>query len=142
MYLLDTCVVSEVAKADPDPAVTAWLEPVPETSLFLSVLTLGEIRKGMELLDPGPRRDRIQAWMNRLTTTFSGRMLAVDAAVAARWGVVSAEARRAGRPRPPVDSMLAATALCHDLAIVTRNVADFAGTGARVVNPWVGSAGS
>jgi len=140
MYLLDTCVVSELAKPEPDAAVTAWLEPIPEASLFLSVLTLGEIRKGVELLDPGPRRERIEAWLHRLTTTFSRRLLPVDVAVAERWGVVSAEARRGGRPRPPVDSLLAATALCHDLALVTRNVADFAGTGARVVNPWSGPA--
>lgn len=136
MILLDTCVISELAKATPDPAVEAWLASVPDASLRLSVLTLGEIRKGAELLEGGARRKRIETWLEGLVATFGERILPIDQEVALRWGTISAASRRAGKVRPPVDCLLAATAVCHRLTLATRNVADFEGTGADVVNPW------
>jgi predicted nucleic acid-binding protein len=136
MMLLDTCVVSELARPTPDPRILAWLDSVDDAALRLSVLTLGEIKKGAELLDDGPRKARVEAWLDELRATFADRILPVDEAVALRWGAISAASRRAGRVRPPVDSLLAATAVCHQLRLATRNVADFEGTGAVVVNPW------
>jgi predicted nucleic acid-binding protein len=134
--LLDTCVVSELARPAPDPRVLAWLDRVDDGELRLSVLTLGEIQKGADLLDDGPRKARVEAWLDELRTTFAARILPVDEAVALRWGAISANSRRAGRVRPPIDSLLAATAACHQLKLVTRNVAGFEGTGVVIVNPW------
>lgn len=136
MILLDTCVVSELARPAPDPRVLAWLDAVNDDVLRLSVLTLGEIKKGADLLEEGPRKVRVEAWLDELGATFANRILPVDEAVALRWGAISAASRRAGRVRPPIDSLLAATAVCHQLKLATRNVADFEGTGAVIVNPW------
>jgi predicted nucleic acid-binding protein len=136
MTLLDTCVVSELVRPAPDPRVLAWFESAPEDGLFLSVLTLGELQRGADLLDERERRARVQTWIDGLARTFADRLLPVDDAVAVRWGRLTAEARRAGRTRPAVDSLLAATALRHDLTLATRNVVDFEGTGVRLVNPW------
>jgi predicted nucleic acid-binding protein len=136
VILLDTCVISELARPTPDPAVLAWLATRPDESLRLSVLTLGEIRKGAELLEPGPRRRRVEEWLDGLHTGFADRLLPVDREVALRWGVICAEQRRAGRVRPAVDTLLAATAVRHGMPLATRNVADFAGTGAVVIDPW------
>lgn len=136
MILLDTCVVSELARRVPEPGILAWLDSVDDASLRISVLTLGEIQKGADLLEDGPRRVRVEAWLDELRTTFADRILPVDEAVALRWGAISAASRRAGRVRPPIDSLLAATAVCHQLKLATRNVADFEGTGAVIVNPW------
>jgi len=136
VILLDTCVISELARPTPDPSVLAWLDSVNDDALRLSVLTLGEIKKGADLLEDGPRKVRVEAWLDELRATFTARILPVDEAVALRWGAISAASRRAGRPKPPIDSLLAATAVCHQLKLASRNVADFAGTGAVVINPW------
>lgn len=134
--LLDTCVVSELARPEPDPRVLAWLDSVNDAALRVSVLTLGEIKKGADLLEEGPRKVRVEAWLDELRATFADRILPVDEAVARRWGAISAASRRAGRVRPAIDCLLAATAVCHELKLATRNVADFDGTGAVIVNPW------
>jgi toxin FitB len=136
MILLDTCVVSEFARPKPDRHVVAWMATVPDHALRLSVLTLGDIKKGADLLEPGERRTRVEVWLDGLQHTFAERILAVDQGVALQWGAIGAVARRSGRSRPPVDSLLAATAIFHELTLATRNVADFEGTGAIVVNPW------
>jgi len=136
MILLDINVVSELAKPAPDPAVAAWIACQPDEDLQLSVLTLGEIKKGADLLDPGPRRERIEHWLSGLAKGFGDRILPVDRAIALQWGTIVANGRRTGRARPPIDSLLAATAICHGLMLATRNVKDFEGTGAVVVNPW------
>jgi predicted nucleic acid-binding protein len=140
VILLDTCVISELAKSSPDRGVSTWIASVPDDALRLSVLTLGEIKRGADLLEVGARRSAIEAWLGGLIATFADRILPVDQAVALRWGAISAEGRRSGRARPPVDSWLAATAVCGGLTLATRNIADFAGTGASVVNPWDGPA--
>ena len=121
----------------PDARVVRWIERVKEETLHLSVLTLGEIEKGVAKLAPSARRRRIEAWLRAdLPARFEGRILPVDGTVAARWGVISAAAERKGRPLPAIDALIGATALVHRLAVVTRNVADFAPSGVRCVDPW------
>ena len=135
-YLVDTNVLSELRRRLPDPQVVAWFSGRSAQSLFLSVLTLGEIRKGIAALGhvDGARRQALSDWLEvDLPTFFLGRVLGVDAAVADRWGRLQAQA---GRPLPAIDSLLAATALQHNLSLVTRNVRDFAGLGLSLVNPW------
>ena len=134
-YLVDTNVLSELRRKQPQPEVVAWFTQRPRQTLYLSVLTLGEIRKGIERLGAA-RQQPLLDWLEvELPNYFLGRLLAVDAHTADRWGRLLASA---GRPLPVVDSLLAATALQHDLTLVTRNTADFAGSGVRLINPWNG----
>jgi predicted nucleic acid-binding protein len=132
--LLDTCVVSEVTKPRPEPGVATWLAAQDEADLFLSALTLGEIRKGVERLPDSGRKDALRAWLETdLPARFRGRVLPVDARVAEAWGVTQAHATRT---LPAIDSLLAATARAHGLVVVTRNEADFDGCGVDLLNPW------
>jgi len=133
-YLVDTDVVAELSRRVPNPRVVSWFRDVPDTALHLSVLTLGELRKGVETLADARRKERLRVWLeNDLAEWFGDRLLPVTAAVADRWGRLLAGA---GRPVPAVDSLLAATALHHGLRMVTRNTQDFAFPGLEVVNPW------
>lgn len=132
--LLDTNVLSELVRPAPDPGVVAWVRSVPDTTLHVSVLSLGELRRGIERLPDSARRERLRVWLEHdLPTWFEGRVLSVDVKVAEVWGRMLA---RAGRPLPSIDSLLAATALVHGLRVVTRNVRDYADTGVEVFNPW------
>ncbi len=134
-YLLDTNVLSELVRAKPEPVVVAWFENVPDDSLYISVLTLGEIQKGVESVSDSRRKEKLRVWLaHTLPDWFEDRVLSVDGAVAEQWGCMLAEA---GRPIPAVDSLLAATALQHDLRMVTRNEQDFIFPGLEVINPWV-----
>ena len=136
-FLLDTNCISEVVRVQPDPGVLRWVETAGESLLYLSVLTLGEIRKGLAILAQGQSRTRLEAWLEtELHARFSGRILPIDAAIADRWGWLAAEARLRGKPLSTIDALLAATALHHNLTIVTRNVADFTGCSVPVLNPW------
>jgi toxin FitB len=113
------------------------LEAVDTGSLYASVLTLAEVRFGVELLPPSKRRTQLEEWLNRdLPAWFDGRVLPVDKSIADRWGVLRAQAQMKGRPLSVVDGLLAAIALQHNLTIVSRNMSDFAAVGAAVVNPW------
>jgi predicted nucleic acid-binding protein len=133
-YLIDTNVLSELRRNTPDSAVVSWFQNRPPASLYLSVLTLGEIRKGIEMLSAGSRQLALRDWLDvDLPTFFTGRILAVDGAVADRWGRIVAAA---GRPVAAVDSLLAATAATHDLFLVTRNVKDFVAMPVTTINPW------
>ncbi|MDH4164150.1 MAG: type II toxin-antitoxin system VapC family toxin [Nitrospirota bacterium] len=133
-YLLDTNVVSETIRRTPNKTALAWLEQLPAESVFVSVLTLGEIRKGIEAVADRKRREKLRLWLDHeLPRWFEGRVLPVDLAVADRWGRLLAEACR---PVPTIDSLLAATALHHDLALVTRNARDFYYPGLEVINPF------
>ena len=137
-FLLDTNVISEVIKASPEPKVEAWLESTDESQVYLSVLTLGEIRKGIATLPRASRRAVLETWLETsLRRRFAGRILPVDELVADRWGRVAAAAGSRGKPLPVIDGLLAATALCHNLTLVTRNSGDVAGSGATVFNPWL-----
>ena len=133
-YLLDTNVISEVVQRKPDSNVITWLKQLPDEALFISVLTLGEIRSGVERLGNGRRREKLRLWLEHdLVDWFGGRVLTVDTPVADRWGRLLADA---GRPLPTIDSLLAATALHHELRLVTRNTKDFGIPGLKLINPW------
>lgn len=137
-FLLDTNVLSEFnRRGDPNPLVKQWLERADSGSLYASVLTLAEIRFGVELIPPSKRRTQLEEWLDRdLPAWFDGRVLPVDRTIADRWGVLRAQAQTRGRPLSVVDGLLAATALQHGLAIVSRNVSDFQVAGVALVNPW------
>lgn len=136
-FLLDTSVVAELVKPVPDGNVRRWVDEADESILFLSVLTLGEIRKGIESLGPGARRGRLESWLQvDLRSRFRDRILPIDVAIADRWGAISAMTAAKGKPSPVVDGLLAATALHHNLTLVTRNGADVGGTGVSTLNPW------
>ncbi len=133
-YLIDTNALSELRRKAPDPSVVDWFSQRPPATLHLSVLTLGEICKGIENISDEVRRQSLIDWLETdLPTFFTGRILPVDGAVADRWGRLCATA---GRPLPAIDSLLAATALKHNLVLVTRNVKDFAGLPIQTFNPW------
>ena len=136
-YLLDTNCISEAVRAQPEPRVMSWLEAVDEALLYLSVLTLGEIRKGVASLPQSRRRTLLDSWLNsELRARFSSRILPVDLAIADRWGLLSATAKNEGRALSTIDGLLAATAIQHSLTIVSRNDSDFAGVPIQVFNPW------
>lgn len=134
MFLVDTNVISEVRKGDRcDPRVAGWWRRVTDEDLFLSVVTLGEIRQGVERLRPrdGARAGALEKWLEEVRVEFAGRVLPVDLVVAQTWGRISAR-----RSTPVIDGLLAATALAHELTLVTRNVADFVDLGAKLMNPF------
>ena len=133
-YLVDTNVLSELRRKIPDTRVTAWFAERPAQRLFLSVLTLGEIRKGIAGVRDTQQQSFLADWLEvELPRFFHDRILPVDAVVAQRWGKLLAAA---ARPLPVVDSLLAATALSHDLIVVTRNIKDFEHTGVALINPF------
>jgi toxin FitB len=136
-FLLDTNCISEVVRAKPERRVLDWLEAVDEGMLYLSVLTVGEIRKGVAGLPQGKRRSQLETWLEvELGARFSGRILPVDAAIADRWGLLATDAKRGGRVLSTIDALLAATALQFNLTLVSRNVNDFTGTPVPTLNPW------
>ena len=137
-FLLDTNVLSEFnRRGDPDQRVRHWLEAADTESLYASVLTFGEIRFGIELLPPSKRRDQLERWLERdLHEWFEGRILPVDQSIADRWGLLRAQAQLKGRSLSVIDALLAATALQHNLTIVSRNTSDFSIVDLAVVNPW------
>ena len=133
-YLVDTNVLSELRRKQPDARVVTWMEQRPTQALYLSVLTLGEIRKGLERVPEPARKQALLDWLEvELPNYFVGRVLAIDAATADRWGRLMAQA---ARPLPAIDALLAATALHNDLTLVTRNTKDFAGPDVPLINPW------
>ena len=143
-FLLDTNVISELMKRRPSRGVVAWIDRTPESLLYLSVITVGEVRKGIDLLsDDDPKRAALQSWLDSdLRLRFAGRLLAIDDAVAERWGQLEAVAKKRRVTLPTIDALLAATALHHGLTLVTRNTADIGPTGVSVVNPWRHPTGS
>lgn len=137
-FLLDTNVLSEFRRrGEPDPHVKDWLRAADPNLLWASVLSFGEIRRGIERLAPGRRRTALEAWLdNDLEEWFEERVLQVTKAIAQRWGVLSARALDNGTPLPNIDGLIAATAIAHDLTLVTRNVKNSAGLGITILNPW------
>ena len=137
-FLLDTNVISELVKPRPEPAVAHWVESVDQEILYLSVLTLGEIRKGIASLQSTTRRASLEAWLDAdLVLRFAGRILVIDQDVAARWGQLSAAAVIAKKQLPVIDGLLAATAIQYNLTLVTRNTKDLIATGIPLYNPWL-----
>ena len=136
-YLLDTCLISELVKKEPNPAVVSWLDEQDEQTLFLSVLNLGELQKGISRLADGAKEDELQAWVGLdLVERFTGRILDIDLETALYWGKLQGVAEQAGEKLPVMDSLIAATAAAHGLVVVTCNVKDMERCGARVCNPW------
>lgn len=136
-YLLDTSVVSELVKKSPHLPVLKWIGEQDEATLYLSVVTIGELEKGIARLPASARKARLQSWVRRdLVERFGERLLAVDLQAATRWGAYSGESEKRGQPLPVIDSLIAATASVHGLAVVTRNVEDFERCGVACVNPW------
>jgi predicted nucleic acid-binding protein len=136
-YLLDTNVVSEWVRPRPDPHVVDWLATVDEDRVFLSVITLAELRRGVQRLDRGRRRQQLADWLSEaLPARFDGRLVQVDARIADRWGRLMAEAEENGRPLGAMDGLFAATADAMGLTLVTRNEKDLDGRGVRILNPW------
>lgn len=136
-FLLDTCVLSELRRPRPDAGLLSWVSQTDEERLYLSVVALMEIQKGIAKLPAEPKRAALQAWLDHdLTARFAGRLLPVDEETALTWGTMLGEADRAGAPVPVVDALLAATAAAHNLTLVTRNAGDFERLPVRVANPW------
>jgi predicted nucleic acid-binding protein len=136
-FLLDTNCVSELVRVKPQPRVVEWMEAADERSLYLSVLILGEIRKGLAGLAQGKRRARLETWLEvELQARFADRILPIDAPVADRWGLLAAQAKSRGTSLPIIDGLLAATALHYNLTVVTRNSSDFRNAQVQVLNPW------
>ena len=137
-YLVDTNVLSELTRQKPAPSVMAWFEEVSDEALHLSVLTLGELRRGVERLPRSKRKEKLRNWLeHELPAWFGERLLPIDSAVADVWGRLQAASERT---LPAIDSLLAATALHHRLRLVTRNTGDFNVPGLETINPWSGEA--
>lgn len=136
-FLLDTNIISELIKAKPHQSVIDWVNSILEESMYLSVLTLGEIRKGIEKLPQSNRRGSLERWLNEeLRDRFDRRILAITESISDRWGTLTAMAEKEKQFLPVIDGLLVATAEEHNLTLVTRNVKDILTTRIRVLSPW------
>ncbi len=136
-YLLDTNVISELIAKQPNRQVVRWIDDLDTDSVYLSVVTIGELRKGIEKLADSPRRDTLKTWLtDDLLVRFSGRVLPVDIEVMLTWGELTGRMERVGRRLPAIDSIIAALAIRHSCSLVTRNEDDFKDTGVTILNPW------
>lgn len=136
-FLLDTCFLSELVKAKPNPGVASWLATQDETQLFLSVISLGEIQAGVSKMPEGPRKLAFHSWLHQgLPQRFAGRVLDLDVASALLWGRLKGESSAQGVSLPVPDGMLAATATTHGFTVITRNTRDLLRCGAHCLNPW------
>jgi len=134
--LLDTCVLSEIRKAEGNQGVRQAVDEILDDDLFVSVISIGEITKGVELLENGRRKRNLQGWLQTLARDYASRILQVDREAAHIWGELTAEAQKRGKVVASSDGLIAATARRHGLHIMTRNIADFEPTGAMLINPW------
>lgn len=134
--LLDTCVLSEIRKPEGNRDVRQVVDEISDDDLFVSVISIGEIAKGIELLENGRRKRTLQGWLQILERDYASRILEVDREAAQIWGELTAEAQKRGRIVASNDGLIAATARRHGLHIMTRNIADFEPTGAMLINPW------
>jgi toxin FitB len=136
-YLLDTCVLSEFTRRQPDQRVINWLNSIEEEKLFISVITIGEIQRGIERLPDSHRKTELLVWMNTgLLTRFTRRMVAIDAPTMFLWGSLVARLDATGQPIGVMDSLILASALQNNLIVATRNITDFLPGGVQVINPW------
>jgi hypothetical protein len=135
-YLLDTCVLSELSKKNPAPGVLHWFESIPQEELFISVLTLGEMRYGIGKLHDDRKKNDLFAWFESLREVYEESTLDVGSEIAVRWGAEKARIEKKGKPVSVIDGLIALTVLHHDLYLVTRNVSDFSGFDIEIINPW------
>ncbi|NBC27691.1 MAG: PIN domain-containing protein [Bacteroidetes bacterium] len=136
-YLIDTCCISELVKKKPNPNVVKWFTDQDELSMYLSVITFGELRKGIEKLPDSKKKKELNRWLKEdLNQRFKNRILDITIEEVNKWGEILAATEKDGRPLPAIDSLIAATALVHDLSVVTRNTQDMEGSGVEVINPW------
>ena len=135
-FLIDTCVISELRKETPSPAVLKWFATVDEEELFISVLTLGEIEYGITILPSGRKQSAIMRWFEELKSHFKYQSINVTPEIASRWGLMRGNMQRQGISISVVDGLIAATAIDNNLLLVTRNVNDFKNSGAKIFNPW------
>jgi len=136
-FLLDTNIPSEMTRRHPESRVSRWLDDADDDQLYFSVVSLGEILRGVTVLRESKRRSQLQQWLDEtLRPWFQGRILPVDEPIAERWGVLAGQRQLIGRPLKVAYGFIAATALEHDLTVVTRNVKDFDGLGVGIFNPW------
>ena len=137
IYLLDTCVISEFVAAQPTAKVVNWLADLDPETVYLSVVTIGEIQKGIEKLPASKRKEALRTWLkDDLLVRFHDRLLPLETGEMLTWGTLISRVEAKGKPMPLIDSLIAATALHHDLVVVTRDHDDFAPSGARLFNPW------
>ena len=136
-YLLDTCVISELIKKKPNSNIVQWIAEAEESSLFISVFTLGELHKGIEKLPESRKKEKLHAWVSYdLKERFHKRILNYDLQTAVIWAKIQAHAELSGKAMPAIDGLIAATGLSYDLAVVTRNTADMEMSGVTLINPW------
>jgi len=136
-YLLDTCVVSELIKKTPNENVLSWLKEQDEENLYLSVLTFGEIQKGIEKAPDYIRKRKLQAWLEEdLKKRFKGKIIPVDLNVAIKWGEIQGITEKKGKKIPTMDGLIAVSALTYHCIVVTRNIADMENTAVELLNPW------
>ena len=135
-YLLDTCVISELVRPSPNQNVVKWLNDIPNETFFLSVITIGEIRKGITKLPESKKKNRLTSWLHTLIEDYQERILPIDLHVAENWGIIQGKADTNGTPLASVDSLIAAIACTHNLIVVTRNEKDFTASTVLLLNPW------
>lgn len=137
-FLIDTCCISELVKKKPNSNVVKWFTDQDELSMFLSVITFGELRKGIEKLPDSKKKKKLNRWVNEdFKNRFKNRILDISLEEANKWGEILAEAENSGNPLPAIDSFIAATALVNDLLVVTRNTKNMEGSGVELINPWL-----
>jgi len=140
-YLLDTCVISEVIKPKADKNVISWMQNQDEESLFLSVLTFGEIEKGIEKSPDEARKRKLKLWVEEdLKKRFEGRILPINIDVSIKWGAIQGNAELLGKPMPAIDGLIAVSGVVHNCIVVTRNVSDMKQSSAELLNPWIKNA--
>ena len=136
-YLLDTCLISELSKSKPDKKVVDWVLSENEAGFYVSVLTFGELHKGIEKLPKSKKKDELRIWIEgELKDRFQNRIIGIDMRVSILWGKIQCVAEKKGKPMPAIDSLIAATGIAHDLIVVTRNVSDMEQSGVTLLNPW------
>jgi predicted nucleic acid-binding protein len=136
-YLLDTCLISELAKSKPQEKVVDWVLNQNETNFYISVLTFGELHKGVEKLPESKKKESLRIWMeDDLINRFKNRIIAIDMRISIIWGKILCAAEKIGRPMPAIDSLIAASGIARNLTVVTRNVTDMEQSGVNLLNPW------
>ena len=136
-YLLDTCVISELIKKNPNENVVSWLQNQDEANLYLSVLTFGEIQKGIEKALDETRKNKLRIWLEEdLKKRFKGKVISIDQNVAMKWGEIQGVTEKLGQTMPSIDGLIAISALVHNCTVVTRNISDMENSTVKLFNPW------